>query len=84
MSAWIQKIFGASWRTTTIAVCALAMFSGKFLTAVGTFGKFYLDGDPTTIPVWGDVANSFGEMLAAFGLLFARDNKVSSDAAGAQ
>ena len=62
-----------SWRTTVLGALAVG-------GAVITFGKALLDGDPATVP-------DFDAVLAAFagiGLLFARDNKVSSESAGAK
>jgi hypothetical protein len=61
----------SSWRTTAAGF-------GVLLIAVGTFVKALLDGDPATVP-------DFDSLLVAgagIGLLFARDNKVSSEAAG--
>ena len=62
-----------SWRTTLLGLLAVG-------GAVVSFGKALLDGDPATMP-------DFDALLAAFaglGLIFARDNKVTSESAGAK
>lgn len=63
----------ASWKTTVLGVIAV-------LTAVLTCAKALLDNDPTTIPDWGALAAA---VSAGVGLIFARDNKVTSEQAGA-
>jgi hypothetical protein len=57
----------ASWRTTSLGVIAI-------LTAVLGFAKAVLDSDPTTEP---DVAALAAALVAGFGLLFAKDAKVT-------
>ena len=63
-----------SWRTTTAGIAAIVVALG---TAVGAL----FDADPLTIPDWGAVAAA---VMASIGLLAARDNKVSSEQAGAK
>ncbi len=63
-----------SWRTTTAGVAAIVVAIG---TAVGAL----FDADPLTLPDWGAVAAA---VMAGVGLLAARDNKVSSEQAGAK
>jgi hypothetical protein len=64
----------ASWRTTVTGILAI-------LAAVATVVKAEIDGDPTTLPDYGTAAAA---ILAGIGLLAARDNKVTSEQAGAQ
>ena len=63
-----------SWRTTTAGIAAIVVAIG---TAVGAL----FDVDPLTLPDWGAVAAA---CMAGIGLLAARDNKVSSEQAGAK
>jgi hypothetical protein len=63
-----------SWRTTTAGIAAIVVAIG---TAVGAL----FDADPLTLPDWGAVAAA---IMAGIGLLAARDNKVSSEQAGAK
>lgn len=70
----LSKIFGASWRTTLVAI----FFA---LAAVGSAGGALLDGDPSTVPNWELV---LAALAAAFGFGSARDNKTSSESAGAK
>jgi len=63
-----------SWRTTLAGVAA----AGVALLAVV---QAYFDNDPATIPNW-EVA--IGAILAGIGLIFARDNTVTSEQAGAK
>jgi hypothetical protein len=65
--------FIPSWRTTLAGVGAMLVALGGALTA--TF-----DNDPATTADWTAVVAAF---IAGFGLIFARDNKVSSEKAGA-
>ncbi len=50
-----------------------------FVSAAATAVVAYMDGDPATVPDWGYVV---ALAIAAFGLFSARDNDVSSEAAG--
>jgi len=63
-----------SWRTTTAGIAAIVVAIG---TAIGAL----FDADPLTLPDWGAVAAA---VMAGVGLLAARDNKVSSEQAGAK
>lgn len=63
-----------SWRTTSAGILgALALI----FTALSAM----LDGNPETIPQWEVVIPVF---ITQLGLLFARDNKVTSTQAGAE
>ena len=64
--------FNASWRTTAAGIGAMLIAAGGALSA--TF-----DNDPSTVADWTAVIAAF---IAGFGLIFARDNKVSSEGAG--
>jgi hypothetical protein len=63
-----------SWRTSTSGILAIVV-------AVGTAVQLLIDGNPATNPDWGTVGAA---VLAGVGLLTARDNKVSSESAGAK
>jgi hypothetical protein len=63
-----------SWRTTALGVCTI-------LAAVAAVGKSLFDGDPATNPDWG---TTIGAITAGVGLIMARDNKVTSEQAGAK
>lgn len=64
----------ASWRTTLFG-------TGGLLLALGSACAALFDGNPGTTPDWAAVAAA---AAACIGLLFARDNKVSSESAGAK
>lgn len=64
----------SSWRTTFAGVAAAAI-------AVLAVVQAYFDNDPSTVPQW-EIA--IGAVIAGVGLIFARDNKVSSEEAGAK
>lgn len=63
----------ASWRTSAAGLAAIMTAGGAALTALA-------DGDPLTNPDW---AALIAALIAGVGLLFARDNKVTSEQAGA-
>lgn len=63
-----------SWKTSAAGIGAVLVAAGSALTAM-------FDADPTTVPDWGAVVAA---LIAGIGLLFARDNNVSSEAAGAK
>lgn len=63
-----------SWKTSAAGIGAVLVAAGSALTAM-------FDNDPATLPDWGAV---IAAVIAGIGLLFARDNKVSSEAAGAK
>lgn len=60
-----------SWRTSVLGILTL-------LGSIVTFGQALLDGDPATVPDFDAIVAA----LAGIGLIFARDNKVSSEEAG--
>lgn len=62
----------ASWRTTTAGIAAL-------VAAVASAAAAWFDNDPATVP---DLA-AISAAIAGVGLLFARDDRVSSERAGA-
>jgi len=64
----------ASWRTTVAGVGAILAALGQALVA-------QFDADPATSPEWGIFVSL---VIAALGLLAARDNKVSSEQAKAK
>lgn len=66
--------FIPSWRTTAAGI-------GAILVAVGSAVSAMFDNDPATLPDWGAC---IAAVIAGFGLIFARDNKVSSEQAGAK
>lgn len=63
-----------SWRTT---VCGVLNFVGVLAVQLNAF----FDNNDATVPNWELVA---GAGILLIGLFFARDNKVSSEAAGAK
>jgi len=64
----------ASWRTTGLGACTI-------VAAVAAAGKALLDGDASTNPDWG---TTVAAITAGIGLILARDNKVTSEQAGAK
>ena len=63
-----------SWKTTVMGVCAI-------LVAVAGAVKMLVDNDPSTNPDWTAVCAA---VAAGVGLIAARDNKVTSEDAGAK
>lgn len=61
-------------RTTLAGLAAILTAGGAALTALA-------DNDPLTAPDW---ASLIAAVIAGLGLIFARDNNVSSEAAGAK
>lgn len=61
-----------SWKTTVSGICAI-------LAAVATAVSATFDNDPSTVANWTEVA---AVASVGFGLLFARDNNVSSEQVG--
>lgn len=67
-------MFKASWRTSMLGIFTI-------LAALGSAGKAYLDGNPDTNPDWLVLSAA---ITTGWGLICARDEKVSSEAAGAK
>lgn len=63
-----------SWKTTLFGAGGLAAVAFTAISAL-------LDGDPTTNPDWNILITA---SLPAIGLLFSRDNNVTSEQAGAK
>jgi hypothetical protein len=63
-----------SWRTSLAGL-------GAILVAAGDTLKALMDGNPATNPDWAMVVAAIS---AGLGLIFARDNKVTSEQAGAK
>ena len=63
-----------SWKTTTAGIATI-------IASVATALSAMLDNDPATIPNWTAV---IATATTGFGLLFARDNKVTSEQVGAK
>jgi hypothetical protein len=63
-----------SWKTTTAGVLAI-------VAAIATALSASFDSDPLTVPNWDIV---IAATLAGIGLIFARDNSVTSETAGAK
>lgn len=62
-----------SWKTTTAAVAAI-------VAGIAAAVQAQLDGDASTVPDWSGVVPI---LIAAVGLLFARDNDKRSEDVGA-
>lgn len=63
-----------SWKTSAAGIAAIVV-------AVASCVQAQFDGDPLTVPNW-EVA--IAAILSGLGLLFARDNGVTSEQAGAK
>lgn len=66
--------FNPSWRTTAAGIGAILVAVGSAITAM-------FDNDPATLPDYGAC---IAAIIAGIGLIMARDNKVSSEQAGAR
>lgn len=63
-----------SWKTTALGISTI-------LAAVTAIVQALLDNDPTTNP---DFTVAVAAIMSGAGLIFARDNNVTSEKAGAQ
>jgi len=63
-----------SWKTTVLGISTI-------LAAVCNVVSLLLDGNVNTNPDW---TTTIAAVTSGFGLIFARDNNVSSEAAGAK
>lgn len=63
-----------SWKTTVLGISAI-------LAAVSAIVQALLDNDPATNP---DFTVAVAAIMSGVGLIFARDNNVTSEKAGAQ
>lgn len=63
-----------SWKTSAAGIASIVI-------AIASCVQALFDGDPATVPNY-EVA--FAAIASGLGLLFARDNNVSSEAAGAK
>ena len=70
----MNALLKGSWRTTLLGIVTI-------LSAISTAAKAELDDDPATSANWGEVAMF---VMAGSGLIASRDNKVSSESAGAK
>ena len=68
-----EKLKKGSWRTTTTGVLMI-------LGAVAALGRAWFDGDPATVPNFEVAATA---IATGIGLIMCRDNKVTSEDAGA-
>lgn len=64
----------ASWRTSGAGIAAI-------VTALAGAASVLLDADPATVPDWTAIVAA---VMAGLGLLFARDDKVTSEQSGAR
>lgn len=66
-----------SWRTTTAGIAGI-------VASIALAVKAFLDGDPETTVNVGELITAIMGTLGSIGLINARDNKVSSEDAGAK
>lgn len=67
-----------NWKTTAMAIILAIMATSSLLGNFGTFLNALIDGDASTVPNWDSVALAFGELIAAIGLLLAKDGDKTS------
>lgn len=78
----VKTVWGvfSSPRTSWVGVAILVGIFGQFLTCVGN----QFDGKPETVADWNALIGRWQEAGLALGLIFARDNKTTSEKAGAK
>lgn len=80
----LAGLFGASYRSTILGWIAIVTGVGTLLTVGGTFLKAAFDGDPATVPDWESVGIAWVALLTGIKGILQRDNKVTSESAGAK
>ena len=75
MSSFLQKLFGASWRTSTLGWLGL-------IIAISTGAKAFLESQPDEVD-WTGIWQALVIVVPSLAALFARDNGVTSEESGA-
>lgn len=64
----------SSWKTSATGISAIVIIIAGAV-------QLLIDGNPSTNPDWNSVVAG---LVSSFGLIFARDNKVTSEDVGAK